>query len=304
MSSPKQDASPLPPPTPPPRRHHVAPGQTATYDISSLYDPVNDYQWSDAQGGDAIAAQWVYTFNICGNVNNPPTQCQSGAPPPLPNPPASSTNKYPAFQTPNSVTFNQSNPATGCYALGMSIKTGVFRTSFLSYIDPANPAYGVSYTYGPIANDDCIDNKGNPTGRQLSLVFRCAYNAWTPATLTPSSSNIDSTGKFVTETDNCVYQAYSWTTAGCPLECPVTNGALCSNKGICAWDADISSARCFCDDNYIEKDCSKPANPFPGGAVAGAFFGGGALGCALLLGTAFYLSRKAVVSTTGDGFYS
>lgn len=60
---------------------------------------------------------------------------------------------------------------------------------------------------------------------------------------------------------------------------------------------------CFCDDNYIESDCSKPANPFPTGAVAGATFGGLLLGGASLAGVAFFLSRKAGATANVDGFY-
>lgn len=156
-------------------------------------------------------------------------------------------------------------------------------------------------TYYQVLTDsttDCIRPDGTTQGRELSLQLQCAYNPWTPAGA-PDNRH------FITEVDNCVYKANAWTTAGCPLECPVTNGALCSGQGICAYDKDLFAARCFCDDNYIESDCSKPANPFPAGAVAGIFFGGLTVGAAGLLGAAFYISRRAGAAVAqDDGFYS
>ena len=35
---------------------------------------------------------------------------------------------------------------------------------------------------------------------------------------------------------------------GCPLECPVSNRRLCGGNGLCAYDSDKSSARCFCNE--------------------------------------------------------
>ena len=85
-------------------------------------------------------------------------------------------------------------------------------------------------------------------------------------------------------------------------ECPAPKGNLCSGLGICGFDQAIGASRCFCDDGYISADCSKPASPIPGGAIAGAFFGGSIAASAALLGVGFYLSRKAAPAAS-DGFY-
>ncbi len=110
---------------------------------------------------------------------------------------------------------------------------------------------------------------------------------------------------FIEEVNTCNYEANSWTSAGCPAECQVgSNGKVCSGQGICAYDTDLSASRCFCDDNFIESDCSKPLNPYPSGAVAGSFFGGLTVGIAGILGWAFYVSKFGGAKTaTTDGFY-
>ena len=89
-------------------------------------------------------------------------------------------------------------------------------------------------------------------------------------------------------------------------ECPAPNGNLCSGLGICGTDAAAGSARCFCDDGYISADCSKPASPIPGGAIAGAFFGGLILAACSLLGYGFYLFRakQGAVGAGAEGFYA
>ena len=83
-----------------------------------------------------------------------------------------------------------------------------------------------------------------------------------------------------------------------------SNGALCSGVGICGYDSALASSRCFCDDGYIASDCGKPANPVPGGAIAGAFFGGAILAASGLLGWGFYLARNGKAAAPGDGFYA
>jgi hypothetical protein len=88
-------------------------------------------------------------------------------------------------------------------------------------------------------------------------------------------------------------------------ECPRVNGVVCGGNGVCGYDSAINSARCFCYDNWLESDCQTPANPFPGGSVAGATIGGIILGAAVLLGFSYWKRGSAAAPQikTGEGFY-
>jgi hypothetical protein len=161
----------------------------------------------------------------------------------------------------------------------------------LSLLDDKDPSYGLNLTYLGF-------NDGSACQRAFHLILRCGYEPFPPADSTQN------TGRFITEVSDCHYEAYSWSLAGCPLECPVgANGQLCSGLGICGFDKNVKRPRCFCDDGYIERDCSKPANPVPGGAIAGAFFGGAFATVAGLLGAGYWMAKNAAPAAS-DGFYN
>jgi len=72
----------------------------------------------------------------------------------------------------------------------------------------------------------------------------------------------------------CFIDIYMFGHAGCPTECPVVNGKLCAGNGICDYDRGIKKARCFCNDNYIETDCTVHTAPAPvAGFVLLSLFG-------------------------------
>ena len=211
-------------------------------------------------------AEWVYTFQICDNVHNVPAVCVPGSPTagsPAPAPPASGS--YPAYQWTNPAFTNSSTAGAppACYALGQPLAaTGTLHNRpTLGLMDVNEPAAGVSVAYASIdAGTDCVDPTGAPRDRSFTLNLQCAYNAWTGAVQQPAGQpNIDGR-HFITEVNNCEYQATSWTTAGCPLQCPVTGGALCAGAGICAFDKEALAARCFCDNDLAESDCTAPPN--------------------------------------------
>jgi hypothetical protein len=208
----------------------------------------------------------VYTFQICDNVHNVPAVCVPGSPTagsPAPAPPASGS--YPAYQWTNPAFTNASAAGAppACYALGQPLAaTGTLHNRpTLGLMDVNEPAAGVSVAYASIdAGTDCVDPTGAPRDRSFTLNLQCAYNAWTGAVQQPAGQpNIDGR-HFITEVNNCEYQATSWTTAGCPLQCPVTGGALCAGAGICAFDKEALAARCFCDNDLAESDCTAPPN--------------------------------------------
>lgn len=158
-----------------------------------------------------------------------------------------------------------------------------------SLFSPADPGGDTS---------NCFVN-GQPVSRTFTLSFYCDRAMTFPA---PNAST--NTG-FIDETNSCNYQAFTWSQAGCPLECPVVNGVVCGGNGVCGYDSTAGAARCFCNDNYIEADCQKPRTPFPSGAVAGATIGGIIAGAIGVFGYSFYAYRRpgAQRVQAADGFY-
>jgi len=76
-----------------------------------------------------------------------------------------------------------------------------------------------------------------------------------------------------------MYEIFLKTTAGCPVQCPVgmSNGkrALCSNHGVCDYDAALGNSRCFCNPGFAGDDCSDTPSAKPAGlsAVGGVLVG-------------------------------
>ena len=161
---------------------------------------------------------YTYTFNVCKNVVNQPPAC-AGAPPAA------------AYQ------WSTAYSPPVCYPLSNSF-SGSPPPVTVDLLDPLDSSAGFNLTYLPYADP------ANPTGcqRALHLLFRCGYEPFRPAT-----GSVD-TRALVVEVDSCRYEAYSWTLAGCPKQCPIGgNGQLCSNLGICAFDKQMKQPRCFCD---------------------------------------------------------
>jgi hypothetical protein len=93
---------------------------------------------------------------------------------------------------------------------------------------------------------------------------------------------------------------------GCPLECPRgANSAVCSGNGVCGFDNNAMTSRCFCNDDYIESDCSAPRYPTPTGSIAGAVIGGLLLGAVGVVGALFVMQRRRASAggAAVDGFY-
>lgn len=248
---------------------------------------------------------FTYTFNICGNVNKVPADCvgqpcvptRGGAgalhktgvrltcPPPPPLLPLCRAS--PAYQYIN---------GTGtCAYLGTDVSLAPF-TPQSSLLDTTQPASGFSMTY--ISGRSCPN--GNGAARTMTISFTCA-----PFPLPPAGSFLP-WGYYVEETNTCEYNAIFFSTQGCPQECPVgANGGLCSNNGICGYDKNLNSgtggARCFCDDDFLDADCSNPRSPLPTGAIAGAAIGGILSGMVALFGFSYYKTTRGL--PTVEGFY-
>jgi hypothetical protein len=61
------------------------------------------------------------------------------------------------------------------------------------------------------------------------------------------------------ETDQCTYFVIIRSVHGCPTQCPVVGGHLCSGHGTCSYDGSASTARCFCYSGWTGTDCSAGA---------------------------------------------
>lgn len=201
-----------------------------------------------------------------------PSGCQASSP-------------APAYQ----VTNNGGSPV--CYNLGSSYAP---QTTQASLYDSTDPGKGWQLTYTGGSSSFC------PSGvsRSFSIVFRCADAPF------PSAQGSSLWDASIDEVNTCGYTALSYSTAGCPLECPVVGGRLCGGNGVCGYDSNIHSARCFCYDNFMEADCQTPRYPFPSGSVAGATIAGILLGAAGVLGYAWYNGRKQAHMSNLGGFYT
>lgn len=268
----------------------------ASFDLSGLMG--SDYTWQDSRS--ETETGYDYTFAFCGPVQTLPPACAAVSP----NWPGTN---YPAIQwqkNPGNTLTNLSSKVCNPISMPISPSGGTANPYSFALIDPNNPAYGVSLIYNAFVDPTnafaCPTNAdGTPGGRQLTLTMRCAYEPF-PA----PSATYAPTETFITEEGICNYVAYSWTQAGCPTECKIgSNGQTCSARGICGFDTEIQTSRCFCDDGYLSSDCAVVANPFPSGAVAGALFGGLILTAGVMLGVAFYLARRSKATSSVDGFY-
>merc|ERR1711964_190653 len=54
---------------------------------------------------------------------------------------------------------------------------------------------------------------------------------------------------------NCEYHLMTYSRYGCPQECLSTNGKVCSNTGVCAYDPSAQSALCLCNEGHSGKYC-------------------------------------------------
>lgn len=248
-----------------------------TFDLTQMYSSTLDYNWRDPT--DFETTNSTYTFNVCANVNFPPSSCANQA--------------SPAYQVTNN------GGGSVCYDLGIDLnKLGVTKATW-ALIDPNDPSAGVALTYR-----SSLSSSGCPPGvsRSFTLEMGCAKGPVPQPGETTQFAMVD-------ETDICNYRAHSWSVAGCPLQCPVVNGLLCAGNGVCRTDASINATRCFCYDNWTEKDCQAPNNPYPSGAIAGAVIGGIITGALATLGGVWGYSWNrqrggASALPDVDGFYA
>jgi len=74
---------------------------------------------------------------------------------------------------------------------------------------------------------------------------------------------------------------------------------------VCGFDSTVQAARCFCNDDWIESDCSAPRYPAPTGAIAGSTIAGMLIGIGAAIGGIVFMKRRAGAAAANavDGFY-
>ena len=136
---------------------------------------------------------------------------------------------YPAYQV-----------ASGgdCYHLG-----GGITSEFMHFepIDQADPSTGVTLVYTGGDSYMCGDRE-----RSLRVSFYCMNN---PTNL-PTDSDI-------VEFPACTYNIRLESMFGCPVSCGEYMRTLCGGNGVCGYDRDRQTARCFCNDGYYGTACEK-----------------------------------------------
>lgn len=125
--------------------------------------------------------------------------------------------------------------------------------------DPRFPDRGVQLTYSAGDSAGCRDAQGNAILRTMNLFFRCSADA----------TNVFD-DEVIIERSNCIYDIYLTSLYGCPTQC-IKGGTLCSGKGVCGYDSDAHSARCFCNTGYEGDSCNVATPPPPGITVEGIF---------------------------------
>lgn len=273
-----QSASPAPTPDPGVCIYNAMPG--VTFNVCNLGVYNQDYIWNDPFDYDTNGT-W-YIFNIGLNANKAayaPCLAQSTSP---------------AYQ----VAGSYNSASSTCYALSTDVNNRLAASA--SLLDGTNPAKGFQLQYR--GGNQCAAGTPPASSATFTIGFGCHPTHPFPAAASPTVQPVIE----MSATD-CAYQAYSFSTAGCPIQCPVVNGQVCGGNGVCGYDVTASTARCFCNNNYLLSDCSMPATSAPSGSIAGATIGGILVGLALIMGVSYVFGRRASSAkpqvSSSEGFY-
>ena len=58
-----------------------------------------------------------------------------------------------------------------------------------------------------------------------------------------------------TTNNGCDYTVFFRSAYACPTECPHVNGNVCGSHGVCGYDEELRTARCYCGSRYTGVDC-------------------------------------------------
>jgi len=152
----------------------------------------------------------------------------------------------PAFQYQMSSTYTptqcfrlgRSDPKDSPYACGESGNRRDCTNWML--INKDDPTAGVILEYD--GGDLCSGEKA----RKLRLYFECDPN--------DVDGNIPNE-QLISERETCTYDVHILSRYGCPSNCPIQDGKLCSANGWCGYDRTALVARCYCDQLYTGDAC-------------------------------------------------
>ena len=136
--------------------------------------------------------------------------------------------------------------ASTCARLGLDYTDS--SNSEMGLYDVTDPAMGVVIKYKQ--GDFCCPFSGNCAYKEyqqknISISLRCADAVTTfPEEVAAGTTN-----------NGCDYTVLFRSAYACPTECPHINGNVCGSHGVCGYDEELSTARCYCGSRYTGVDC-------------------------------------------------
>eukprot|EP01036_Dinobryon_divergens_P032646 gene32646-42280_t len=198
----------------------------ATFDLTDVSRIAGQPPYSVEDGDipctkNKVEANFTYIFNICGTVTGTiPRACTQ----------LKDLSSASALQVNKRGSPNENDDY--CYVVGKYDQV----STKLSLLDSQDPTKGLQLQY---VGDYCSGG----AQRQFNIQLMCA-------------DKMNPVPTHALELSHCQYTITMPSIYGCPLECPVSKRRLCGGNGLCAYDSDKSSARCFCNQGYSGSDCS------------------------------------------------
>eukprot|EP01138_Halocafeteria_seosinensis_P014911 gb/GECG01015221.1/.p1 GENE.gb/GECG01015221.1/~~gb/GECG01015221.1/.p1 ORF type:complete len:313 (+),score=27.40 gb/GECG01015221.1/:1-939(+) len=255
--------------------------QGISWDLSSL--GLDSGKWYGARDKNNYDTRHLtFYFNICGTLKKSDISQT-----------AKSEQSFGDSPSPAAWVHNGSN----YYQLGAYPSNAHGLTYHLQPHDRLRPAAGVNLWYkagGVTGFDDCDKD----VHADIKIAVLCGSgNRHATEKLEVNRVNNDT---FVDKIGKCSYEVHVVDPAGCPHECPIVNGNVCSGNGHCAYDHKAKKAHCFCEKGHKGNDCTKDTNPEntedsgrSSKAAVGATFGGIFAGLVGMAGFWYYRKRRS-----------
>jgi len=233
------------PPAPPPMSCKFDTGKGASYDLSKLQELAEAKPLTAQDRLQVAQKDYLYTFGICNTVA-PPENC-------LNNDGESRVGLYwgPGWQTNASQTLaNTPNmDDRHCFYLGGNGEGELSTVAKWSMLDNEDVSIlGATLTY---SHGQTYHSNGGGR-RSLILNFKCREHEFEKI-----EKNV------MDESAHAKYEITIESEYACPVECGFGGGhSICNNHGVCGYDTDQETARCFCNEGFSGPGCDeKQATP-------------------------------------------